>query len=61
MTVTFRFLAAGLFATAVCLLAQDSSSPIGIFDSHSDVGTVLHAGTAEFPSRQFQRLHCLQV
>ena len=48
MFMTYRFLAAGLFATAVCLPAQDSSSPIGIFDSHSDVGTVLHAGTAEF-------------
>jgi TolB protein len=42
-------------ALTVCLwllanpaLAQNSNSSLGIFESHSDVGTVLHAGSVEY-------------
>jgi TolB protein len=31
-----------------CLWAQGSASSIGIFDSHADVGTVLHPGSVDF-------------
>jgi len=37
-------------ATAVHAHAQSATNPIGIFDSHSDVGTVLHAGSVDFDS-----------
>ena len=40
------------FFTLVCLfdlsLAAQSGSSLGIFDQHSDVGTVLHAGAVEY-------------
>ncbi len=28
--------------------AQDAAAPVGVFESHSDVGTVLHPGSAEY-------------
>ena len=47
MVVRFRILSAALFL--VCAApGQNSSSPIGIFENHTDVGTVLHPGTAEY-------------
>ena len=42
----FRFcIVATLMAGATLSLAQ---SPVGIFDDHADVGTVLHPGSATF-------------
>jgi len=34
------------------LLAQGASAPLGLFESHGDVGTVLHAGSAEYDAAQ---------
>ena len=28
--------------------AQSASAPVGMFESHSDVGTVLHAGSVDY-------------
>jgi TolB protein len=34
-----------------CLVhAKDAAGPVGIFENHSDVGTVLHAGSVEYDS-----------
>ena len=45
---TFAVLA--LAAAAPRTAAQQPGQPIGIFDGHQDVGTVLHAGSAAFDS-----------
>lgn len=37
-------------ACAFALVAQPKPSPLGIFDGHGDIGTVLHPGTAQFDS-----------
>src|SRR6202790_2222935 len=37
-----------VFAVSPIALAQESSSTIGIFEGHGDVGTVLHAGKSEY-------------
>jgi TolB protein len=34
--------------------AQQAAQPLGIFDSHQDVGTVLHPGTAEYDAKNDQ-------
>lgn len=39
-----------VFATPLLLAAQDSTSSIGIFENQTDVGSVLHAGAAEYDS-----------
>jgi hypothetical protein len=42
-------LAITLFLSApAMLLAQASSAPLGIFDGHTDIGTILHPGNATF-------------
>src|SRR5258707_594268 len=39
------------FSTTVpCARAQTASASLGVFDSHSDVGTLLHAGSVEYDS-----------
>src|SRR5438093_4245037 len=48
MTTRHRFRIVGLLFLATSLLRAQNS--IGIFENHSDVGTVLHAGTAFFDS-----------
>jgi len=35
-----------------CIYAQTASSPVGIFEGHSDVGTVLHAGSVDYNASQ---------
>jgi TolB protein len=52
---THRFpplLWAGILSLAASpnVLAQTHTDPVGVFDGHQDVGTVLHAGTARFDS-----------
>src|SRR6202790_385562 len=37
-----------VFAVSPIALAQESSSTVGIFEGHGDVGTVLHAGKSEY-------------
>jgi TolB protein len=44
------FLLAG--AGSKPLLAQTASAPIGLFESHGDIGTVLHAGSVEYDAAQ---------
>lgn len=42
---------AGVLAVAPGLLrAQTAAAPVGMFEGHGDVGTVLHAGSAEYDS-----------
>ena len=49
-----RFAAGLLLLTVISVarigIAQESSSTVGIFDGHADVGTVLHAGKSEYDS-----------
>ena len=47
-TVFLRRIAIFLVSAVSVLLAQTSPSPIGIFDDHQDVGTVLHPGSVKF-------------
>src|SRR5690349_15626847 len=46
------FAALSVFGVQNCALAQQStamvSAPVGIFESHGDVGTVLHEGSVEY-------------
>ncbi len=48
MIINSRCLVTVLFATAIRLQAQSAAAPIGIFEDHADVGTVLHPGSAAF-------------
>ncbi len=41
-------LAVVLGASSIRSFAQTSSSPVGMFEGHGDVGTVLHAGSTEY-------------
>ncbi|MGO9269680.1 MAG: TolB family protein [Terriglobia bacterium] len=41
-----------LVAVPTRRLAQTASAPMGLFESHGDVGTVLHAGSAEYDAAQ---------
>ena len=41
-------LAFALLVAASVLHAQNNSGPLGIFDGHTDVGTILHPGSASF-------------
>ena len=47
-------ISAGIFVPALSLVAvaqgQGSPTPLGIFDSHGDVGVVLHTGSARYDS-----------
>jgi TolB protein len=45
-------LTVGLIALVSPVLAQNNAGPVGIFDDHSDVGTVLHPGSAEYDAAQ---------
>ena len=50
-TVWLPALGCGLLSIAVALArlkAQSSRAPLGVFENHQDVGTVLHAGSAEY-------------
>ncbi len=50
----FRMVSLALFsamcfgANCFCLLAQSAAAPVGIFESHTDVGTVLQAGSVAY-------------
>ena len=41
-------LALALFLPALALFAQTSPAPLGIFDGHTDIGAILHPGSAAF-------------
>ena len=36
------------FVITGCAWSQDTPAPVGIFEGHSDIGTVLHAGSVDF-------------
>jgi TolB protein len=44
--------ALGFVAMPMGLRAQGAGEPVGIFENHSDVGTVLHAGSAKYDAAQ---------
>lgn len=37
-----------VLALASCVSARNTSTPVGIFESHADVGTVLHPGSVDY-------------
>ncbi len=47
-------LAGVLLATAAFAAAQTSSSTLGVFQNHADIGTVLHPGSAQYDAAQHQ-------
>ncbi len=49
-TVILRGIAILLASALPALFAQEPSSPIGVFEGHQDVGTVLHPGSAKYES-----------
>ncbi len=48
--VILRVIAILLASALPALFAQEPSSPIGVFEGHQDVGTVLHPGSAKYES-----------
>lgn len=47
-----RILLLGLVFFPAAIRAQDASGPLGIFEAHGDVGTVLHAGSVEYDAEK---------
>ncbi len=58
MRKLYALLSIALFAFTLgrCVWAQGTPTPVGIFESHGDVGTVLHPGSVEYDSAR-QHLH----